>query len=103
MSFVASNPVEVTAPKIQQLRPAFLMNDHHQPEFLASRTASALNGLPPLVFFDAEDEVWDRHWQVNVMSAVRLSRAYLPGMQKLNWGVRAGRWRRYRYTLRRRP
>ncbi len=40
----------------------------------------------PIDFFDAEDEVWDRHWQVNVMSAVRLSRAYLPGMQKLNWG-----------------
>ncbi|MBY5371788.1 SDR family NAD(P)-dependent oxidoreductase [Rhizobium leguminosarum] len=40
----------------------------------------------PLDFFDANDEVWDRHWQVNVMSAVRLSRAYLPGMQKLDWG-----------------
>ena len=40
----------------------------------------------PIDFFDADDEVWDRHWQVNVMSAVRLSRAYLPGMQKLNWG-----------------
>jgi NAD(P)-dependent dehydrogenase (short-subunit alcohol dehydrogenase family) len=40
----------------------------------------------PIDFFDAADEVWDRHWQVNVMSAVRLSRAYLPGMQKLNWG-----------------
>jgi len=35
----------------------------------------------PIDFFDAEDEVWDRHWQVNVMSTVRLSRAYLPGMQ----------------------
>lgn len=40
----------------------------------------------PIDFFDASDEVWDRHWQVNVMSAVRLSRAYLPGMQTLNWG-----------------
>ncbi|SEI17465.1 NAD(P)-dependent dehydrogenase, short-chain alcohol dehydrogenase family [Rhizobium tibeticum] len=40
----------------------------------------------PIDFFDAGDEVCDRHWQVNVMSAVRLSRAYLPGMQKLNWG-----------------
>ena len=40
----------------------------------------------PLDFFDADDEVWDRHWQVNVMSAVRLSRAYLPGMQKVKWG-----------------
>lgn len=40
----------------------------------------------PIDFFDADDEVWDRHWQINVMSAVRLSRAYLPGMQKSNWG-----------------
>lgn len=40
----------------------------------------------PIDFFEASDEVWDRHWQVNVMSAVRLSRAYLPGMQELDWG-----------------
>jgi NAD(P)-dependent dehydrogenase (short-subunit alcohol dehydrogenase family) len=37
-------------------------------------------------FFEADDDVWDRHWQVNVMSGVRLSRAYLPGMQAKNWG-----------------
>ncbi|QWW70562.1 SDR family NAD(P)-dependent oxidoreductase [Rhizobium sp. WYJ-E13] len=40
----------------------------------------------PSDFFDTSDEVWDRHWQVNVMSAIRLSRAYLPGMEKANWG-----------------
>jgi NAD(P)-dependent dehydrogenase (short-subunit alcohol dehydrogenase family) len=40
----------------------------------------------PSDFFDTTDEVWDRHWQVNVMSAVRLSRAYLPAMEKANWG-----------------
>jgi NAD(P)-dependent dehydrogenase (short-subunit alcohol dehydrogenase family) len=40
----------------------------------------------PSDFFDTSDDVWDRHWQVNVMSAVRLSRAYLPGMEKANWG-----------------
>lgn len=40
----------------------------------------------PSDFFDTPDEVWDRHWQVNVMSAVRLSRAYLPSMEKANWG-----------------
>jgi NAD(P)-dependent dehydrogenase (short-subunit alcohol dehydrogenase family) len=37
-------------------------------------------------FFETDDAVWDRHWQVNVMSAVRLSRAYLPGMEKAGWG-----------------
>lgn len=40
----------------------------------------------PLDFFEASDEVWDRHWRINVMSAVRLSRAYLPGMEKAGWG-----------------
>jgi NAD(P)-dependent dehydrogenase (short-subunit alcohol dehydrogenase family) len=40
----------------------------------------------PADFFDTPDEVWDRHWQVNVMSAVRLSRAYLPGMEQAGWG-----------------
>jgi NAD(P)-dependent dehydrogenase (short-subunit alcohol dehydrogenase family) len=40
----------------------------------------------PADFFEAQDELWDRHWQVNVMSGVRLSRAYLPGMQKSGWG-----------------
>jgi NAD(P)-dependent dehydrogenase (short-subunit alcohol dehydrogenase family) len=37
-------------------------------------------------FFEADDATWDRHWQVNVMSGVRLSRAYLPGMQERRWG-----------------
>lgn len=40
----------------------------------------------PLDFFEASDEVWDRHWRINVMSAVRLSRAYLPAMEKAGWG-----------------
>ncbi|HEY0271306.1 MAG TPA: SDR family NAD(P)-dependent oxidoreductase [Sphingomonas sp.] len=40
----------------------------------------------PADFFDTSDESWDHHWQVNVMSGVRLSRAYLPGMEKSGWG-----------------
>ena len=40
----------------------------------------------PSDFFDTTDEVCDRHCQVNVMSGVRLSRAYLTGMEKTNWG-----------------
>src|ERR1700761_2943554 len=34
----------------------------------------------PRDFFETPDEVWEQHLAVNVMSGVRLSRAYLPGM-----------------------
>lgn len=40
----------------------------------------------PQDFFATPDEVWERFLAVNVMSGVRLSRAYLPGMAKRGWG-----------------
>jgi NAD(P)-dependent dehydrogenase (short-subunit alcohol dehydrogenase family) len=40
----------------------------------------------PKGFFEIPDEDWSRFFEVNVMSGVRLSRAYLPGMLKRNWG-----------------
>lgn len=40
----------------------------------------------PADFFDADDGVWDQHWQVNVMAGVRLARHYLPGMRTRGWG-----------------
>jgi NAD(P)-dependent dehydrogenase (short-subunit alcohol dehydrogenase family) len=40
----------------------------------------------PKGFLDIPDEDWSRFFEVNVMSGVRLSRAYLPGMLKRNWG-----------------
>ena len=40
----------------------------------------------PKGFFETPDEDWSRFFEVNVMSGVRLSRAYLPGMLKRNWG-----------------
>ena len=40
----------------------------------------------PMDFFDTPDEEWDRHWQVNVMSGVRLARAWLPAMAEAGWG-----------------
>lgn len=40
----------------------------------------------PQDFFDTPDDDWQRFFDVNVMSGVRLSRAYLPGMEKKGWG-----------------
>jgi len=40
----------------------------------------------PKSFGDITDEEWRRFFEVNVLSGVRLSRAYLPGMKERNWG-----------------
>jgi NAD(P)-dependent dehydrogenase (short-subunit alcohol dehydrogenase family) len=40
----------------------------------------------PKPFEQIPDEDWFRFFEVNVMSGVRLSRSYLPGMKKRNWG-----------------
>ncbi|PZP34396.1 MAG: oxidoreductase [Roseateles depolymerans] len=37
-------------------------------------------------FAEIPDSEWTRFFEVNVMSGVRASRAYLPGMQKNDWG-----------------
>lgn len=40
----------------------------------------------PQDFFETPDAEWTRFFDVNVMSGVRLSRAYLPGMKDRGWG-----------------
>lgn len=40
----------------------------------------------PVPFEQIADAEWLRFFEVNVLSGVRLSRAYLPGMLKRNWG-----------------
>jgi NAD(P)-dependent dehydrogenase (short-subunit alcohol dehydrogenase family) len=37
-------------------------------------------------FFDIPDAEWQRYFDINVMSGVRLSRAYMQAMLKRNWG-----------------
>jgi NAD(P)-dependent dehydrogenase (short-subunit alcohol dehydrogenase family) len=37
-------------------------------------------------FEDITDEDWRRLFEINVLSGVRLSRLYLPGMRQRNWG-----------------
>jgi len=55
-----------------------------EPEF--DIVVNNLGIFQPVDFFETEDAVWDRHWEVNVMSGVRLARAYLPGMAARGWG-----------------
>jgi len=40
----------------------------------------------PRAFQEISDEDWLRMFEVNVMSGVRLTRHYLPGMKRRNWG-----------------
>ncbi len=40
----------------------------------------------PKAFEEIPDEDWQRFFDINVMSGVRLSRAYLGGMKKKDWG-----------------
>ena len=40
----------------------------------------------PKAFEEIPDEDWLRFFETNVLSGVRLARAYLPGMRQRNWG-----------------
>lgn len=40
----------------------------------------------PKNFFEIPDEDWKRFFDVNVLSGVRLSRAWVPGMKERDWG-----------------
>lgn len=40
----------------------------------------------PVPFEEISDDDWQRFFDINVLSGVRLSRAYLPYMQAQNWG-----------------
>jgi NAD(P)-dependent dehydrogenase (short-subunit alcohol dehydrogenase family) len=40
----------------------------------------------PKPFLDIPDEEWERFFRINVLSGVRLSRQYLPGMIGCGWG-----------------
>ena len=37
-------------------------------------------------FLEIPDEDWKKFYEINVLSGVRLSRAFLPAMKKNNWG-----------------
>ncbi|WP_369855743.1 SDR family NAD(P)-dependent oxidoreductase [Candidatus Thalassolituus haligoni] len=47
---------------------------------------NSLGIFEPAEFADITDADWFRFYEVNVMSGVRLSRLYLPGMKQQDWG-----------------
>src|SRR3989442_916660 len=68
-------------PRRQQMRrPAHTLR-------AAGRHTGEQSGIfEPKPFTDISDADWLRFFEVNVLSGVRLSRFYLPGMLKRNWG-----------------
>ena len=40
----------------------------------------------PRPVLEIDDAEWQRFWEVNVLSGIRLTRAYLPGMRERGWG-----------------
>ena len=40
----------------------------------------------PTPLFEVDDATWQRYWDVNVMSAIRLTRRYAGGMRERGWG-----------------
>jgi len=40
----------------------------------------------PMAFEDIADADWERFFQVNVLSGIRLARLFLPAMKRANWG-----------------
>lgn len=59
-----------------------LTADHPEVDVLINN----LGVYGPRDFFETPDSEWERFFQTNVMSGVRLSRAYAPGMVARGWG-----------------
>jgi NAD(P)-dependent dehydrogenase (short-subunit alcohol dehydrogenase family) len=57
---------------------------HFWPE--ADILVNNLGVFEPKEFFEITDEDWEYYFQMNVMSAVRLSRHYAMGMKEKGWG-----------------
>lgn len=61
---------------------AALINEVAEIDILINNVAI----FEPKEFADISDQDWLRFFEVNVMSGIRLSRAYFDGMLKRNWG-----------------
>ena len=47
---------------------------------------NSLGIFEPKPFFEIPDEDWSRFFEVNVLSGIRMARAYAPGMKDRGWG-----------------
>ncbi len=87
---LASLRLQVPAAKVEGF--AGDLSDPKQIEALVARhpvvdvLVNNLGIFDPKPFEDIPDEDWQHFFDTNVMSGVRLSRAYLPGMKAKNWG-----------------
>jgi len=96
----SNDPAQVTA-AIESLRketgrtPLGFTADVTRPDDIARLVATHprvdvlvnnVGGMIAAPFLQSTDKQWDDSWQLNVMSGVRLSRQYLPGMRERNWG-----------------
>jgi NAD(P)-dependent dehydrogenase (short-subunit alcohol dehydrogenase family) len=59
-----------------------LVRSHPEVDILVNN----LGVFEPKPFEDIPDADWMRFFEVNVLSGVRLARAYLPAMKRANWG-----------------
>lgn len=90
--------IDAALPKLEQetgRRPLAFRADVTNPEDIARLVAAHpridvlvnnVGGMIPAEFLASTDQQWNDSWQLNVMSGVRLSRHYLPGMRERNWG-----------------
>jgi NAD(P)-dependent dehydrogenase (short-subunit alcohol dehydrogenase family) len=90
--------IDAALPKLEQetgRRPLAFRADVTKPEDIARLVAAHpridvlvnnVGGMIASDFLASTDKQWDDSWQLNVMSGVRLSRHYLPGMRHRNWG-----------------
>ena len=90
--------IDAAVPKLEKetgRRPLAFRADVTKPEDIARLVAAHpridvlvnnVGGMIASDFLASTDKQWDDSWQLNVMSGVRLSRHYLPGMRQRNWG-----------------
>jgi len=62
----------------------FVQLSHELPE--VDILINNLGIYEPVPFFESTDDDWTKMFDINVMSGIRLTRFYMPGMLKKNWG-----------------